>query len=161
MTTRTFALLAGIAYVVAGILGFLPGITQPPPADAPHLAVQTGYGYLLGLFPINLMHNLVHLVLGAWGMMASRSFLAARSYARGLAIIYGLLTVMGLFPGLNTVFGLVPIFGHDLWLHGLTALAALYFGWRAPAEIMTSPAETVRTGRAEGWEDRPDTHPHS
>jgi hypothetical protein len=47
-----------------------------------------------------------------------------------LAVIFGVLTVMGLIPGLNTVFGLIPLFGHDIWLHALTAIAAAYFGFR-------------------------------
>lgn len=56
---------------------------------------------------------------------------------------YGALAVMGLIPGLDTLFGLVPIFGHDVWLHAVTAAAAVYFGWFA----VTPPAE-VRTSRA-------------
>jgi hypothetical protein len=35
--TRYFALVIGILFVLAGIGGFLPFITQPPPADAPSL----------------------------------------------------------------------------------------------------------------------------
>jgi hypothetical protein len=135
MSTRYFALIAGVAYVGAGILGFVPGLTPSPPAGAPDLVVRAGYGYLLGLFPINLLHNLVHLALGAWGLMAYGTFSRARSYARGLAIIYGLLAVMGLIPVLHTTFGLVPIFGHDIWLHALTALTAAYFGFRGTAEV--------------------------
>ena len=41
---------------------------------------------------------------------------------------------MGFFPGLRTTFGLIPIFGHDIWLHAVSALAAAYFGWMAPAD---------------------------
>jgi hypothetical protein len=52
----------------------------------------------------------------------------------GLMIFYGTLAVMGLIPVLNTSFGLIPILGHDVWLHALTALAAAYF-WRVPAEV--------------------------
>ena len=131
---RTFALAAGVAYVAAGVLGFVPGITQPPPPGAPDLAVDAGYGALFGLFPINVVHNVVHLAIGLWGLAASRAFRAARQYAGGLAIIYGVLAVMGLVPGLNTMFGLAPIFGHDIWLHALTAAAAAYFGWMAPVD---------------------------
>ena len=58
----------------------------------------------------------------------------ARTYARGLAVFYGLLAVMGLIPGLNTTLGLIPVFGHDVWLHALTAAAAAYFGWAAPVD---------------------------
>jgi hypothetical protein len=41
------------------------------------------------------------------------------------------LTVFGLIPGLNTLFGLTPLFGHDVWLHALTAIIAAWFGWKA------------------------------
>ncbi len=135
MATRYFALVAGIAYVLVGLLGFVPAATQAPPADAPGLTVANGYGYLLGLFPINLLHNLVHLAVGIAGLAAYRSRGGARAFARGLAIFYGLLAVMGLIPGLNTTLGLIPIFGHDIWLHALTALLAAYFGFAAPAAV--------------------------
>lgn len=136
MPTRYFALIAGILYGLIGIAGFVPGFVQPPPEGSPSLAVGAGYGYLFGLFPINVLHNLVHLGLGVWGLAAYGSFSAARIYARALAIIFGVLTVMGLLPVLSTIFGLVPLFGHDIWLHALTALVAAYFGWRAaPVQV--------------------------
>jgi hypothetical protein len=140
---RTFALIAGVAYVGVGLLGFIPGVTQPPPSGAPDLAVDAGYGTLLGLFPVNILHNVVHLALGLWGLAASRAFAASRMYARGLAVIYGVLAVMGLIPGLNTTFGLVPIFGHDVWLHALTAIVAAYLGWMAPVRA-EHPDEVAR-----------------
>lgn len=132
MNVRYFALVAGIVYLLVGAMGFLPGVTQAPPPGVPNLAVDTGYGYLLGLFPINWLHNLVHLAVGAWGVWAYRTLTDSRTFARGLAIFYGLLTVMGVVPGLDTTFGLIPIFGHDVWLHALTAVVAAYFGWLAP-----------------------------
>ena len=133
MTVRTFALIAGIAYLAAGILGFVPQLLSPPPADAPQLGITAFYGYLLGLFPVNFMHNLVHLAIGAWGIAASRAATGARAYAKSLAVIYGILAIMGLIPGLHTMFGLAPIFGHDVWLHAVTAIIAAYFGWVARA----------------------------
>ena len=48
-------------------------------------------------------------------------------------MLYAVLAVMGFIPGVNTVFGSVPLFGHDVWLHALTAAIAAYFGsGRAP-----------------------------
>jgi hypothetical protein len=145
MATRYFALIAGIAYVLAGLLGFFPGAVEQPVTGDPDVNVVGGWGYLLGLFPVNFLHNLVHLALGAWGVMAYRDFAAARGYARGLAIIYGVLTVMGLIPGLRTTFGLVPIFGHDIWLHAVTAIIAAYFGWGRAGQVSTATTSAGTT----------------
>jgi hypothetical protein len=127
---RTFALIFGIIYVLVGILGFIPGLSTHPP-DAPHLSVESGHGYLLGLFPINILHNIVHLLIGLAGVLASRSLSGARLYAKILAIAYGLLAILGLIPATQTTFGLIPIHGNDVWLHALSALVAAYFGFVA------------------------------
>jgi hypothetical protein len=136
MTTRNFAMIMGVVYVAVGLLGFFPGAVSAPPPGAPDVAIDTGYGYLLGLFPVNVLHNFVHLAVGAWGLTASRTLAGALSFARGLAIFYGVLTIMGLIPGLNTTFGLIPIFGHDIWLHAVTAGVAAYFGFTSHAEAI-------------------------
>lgn len=129
MTTRNFALIMGIAYLAAGVLGFVPPLVSGPHADAPGVAITAFWGYLFGLFPVNLMHNLVHLAIGAWGIAAARTMTGARTFSKVIAIFYGVLAVMGLIPGMQTLFGLAPIHGHDVWLHALTAIAAAYFGW--------------------------------
>lgn len=126
---RYFALILGITYLLVGALGFLPVALQPLGPGAPNLAVDAGYGRLLGLFPVNVLHNVVHLGVGLWGLLAYRSLGGSIGFARGLTIFYGLLAVMGLIAGLNTTFGLIPIFGHDVWLHAGTALVAAYFGF--------------------------------
>ena len=141
MSTTTFALIFGIAYLGAGILGLIPAALQPPPPDAPPTQFTLMYGYLLGLFPVNVLHTAVHLVIGLWGVAAWSGALSALGYARSLAVIYGLLAVMGLVPGLNTLFGLIPLHGHDIWLHGLEAIGAAYFGFLAAPEA----AHTLKT----------------
>lgn len=127
MSTRRFALVLGILFLVVGIAGFIPALLTP--ADRP-LAVDTGHGLLLGLFPVNVLHNLVHIVFGLWGIAAYRGYGAARLYAQVTAVVYALLIVMGFIPRLDTVFGLIPIHGHDIWLHLLIAAPAAYFGFR-------------------------------
>jgi len=140
MTVRNFALIFGIVYLAAGVLGFVPGIVRPAPADAPAVSITAFHGYMFGLFAVNVLHNLVHVAIGAWGLAASRETWHARMYARTLAIVYGALAVMGLIPALNTVFGLVPIHGHDVWLHAATALIAAWFGFARTSEPATTKA---------------------
>jgi hypothetical protein len=137
MTTRHFALVMGIVFLLVGILGFVPGINQMH-GDHPGLTVDDpGHGYLLGLFHVNVLHNAVHLLFGILGIAMSRRYDAARLYARIVAIAYALLAVMGLLPEpFRNTFGLVPIEGHDVWLHLLIAAAAAYFGFVVPATEM-------------------------
>jgi Domain of unknown function (DUF4383) len=130
MSTATFALILGVAYLGAGVLGLIPAALLPPPADAPPTSVTLLYGYLLGLFPVNVLHSAVHLAIGAWGVMAWRGMANPKVYARSLALFYGALALMGLIPGMNTLFGVLPMHGHDVWLHAGTAAVAAYFGWR-------------------------------
>ncbi|HEX7124541.1 MAG TPA: DUF4383 domain-containing protein [Thermodesulfobacteriota bacterium] len=148
MQTRYFALVAGLVYALAGIAGFVPAFRTALNGAAPALAIDTGAGRLFGLFPINVLHNLVHLGLGIWGLAAYARYSAARTFSRGLAWILGVLAVMGFFPGLNTLFGLTPLFDHDIWLHGATALIAAYFGYRTPEVVEARP------GVAGGRRDR-------
>jgi hypothetical protein len=126
---QRFALVFGVVYTVVGLLGFVPGVLQPPPADARPLAVATAYGYLLGLFPVNVLHDVVHIAVGVLGVLAANRFDSARLYSRAVAIVFGVLTVMGLVPGLDTTLGLIPLFGADVALHALTTVASAYFGW--------------------------------
>lgn len=143
MQTRYFALVFGIIYVAVGILGFIPGALAPA-VDAPPLAVETLAGRLLGLFPVNVLHTLFHLLVGIWGILAYRSYGASRGYARSLAVIYGLLAILGLIPATSTLFGFAPLFGHDIWLHAGTAIIAAYFGWKKPEPAVDT---TIAGGR--------------
>jgi hypothetical protein len=128
---QQFALIIGIIFLIAGFMGFIPAAVKSPMThpDIAGLGFTTGYGYLIGLFPINRLHNLVHIIVGLLGIFSSLALGGSRLYSRGLAVFYGLLTVMGLIPFFNTTFGLIPIFGNDVWLHGIAAAIAVYFGF--------------------------------
>jgi hypothetical protein len=132
--TRRFALIFGIVFLLVGIAGFIPGITQPH--THPDVMVTAGLGVLMGLFAVNVLHNLAHLLFGVLGLFASTSEGAARAYGKAVAISYALLTVMGLIStaNLHTAFGFVPLYGHDVWLHALLAGVAAYFGFRRPVD---------------------------
>ena len=125
MGTRTAALVFGIVFAVVGFLGFMP---SPPPLDAPPLTMEHGHGMVLGMFPTNTAHNVVHLLFAIVGIAAWAGGWA-RGYFQMLAVSYGALTVLGLIPATQTTFGLIPIWGNDVFLHGAVALAAAYFGF--------------------------------
>lgn len=133
-----FALIIGIIFVVIGVMGFIPAFVKEPTLtpDAAHLGFTTGYGYLLGLFPINVLHNIVHLLIGILGIFASISLDSSRLYSGVLALFYGLLTIMGLLPPTQSSFGFIPLFGNDVWLHAITAAIAAYFGFIATPDLL-------------------------
>lgn len=133
MKASTFALIFGLVYLIAGLLGLIPAMLVPPPADAPPTTFALLYGYLLGLFPVNIVHTVLNLVVGAIGLSVWKDHASSLKYARGLTVLFGVLAVLGLLPATNTLFGLMPIDGGDVWLHGVTAVIAAYFGWREPA----------------------------
>jgi hypothetical protein len=124
MTTRNFALIFGIVFIVVGVAGFVPSLVYAPDGGD-----TQGHGMLLGLFAVNTPHNVVHLLFGLWGIAASRSASGAVAYARGVAIIYAVLAIAGLLPATQEGFGYVPLYGKDVWLHGFLALVGAYFGW--------------------------------
>ena len=117
---RMVVLAFGAVYVVVGVLGFLG---DPIVMDASHADMESASGDLLGLFPINVVHNIVHLLIGAfllWG--ATRHDRAVLS-ARVVGAVYLLVGLLG-FVAPDT-FGLMPIGGNDIWLHLATAAVLL------------------------------------
>ena len=135
--TRYFALVVGLLFLLGGILGFIPGAVQPPPSSDVNLSIQLGYGYLLGIFPVNIVVDVLYLVVGVLGLLSYNNAHASRSFAQGLAIVFGILALMGIPAGLNTVFGLAPVFGNAVWLHGVVAIIAALAGWMTQTEEST------------------------
>jgi hypothetical protein len=124
-TAQLGALILGIVFLLLGVLGLFVENGMGMDAD-----MQTA-ARLFGLFPVNLLHNLVHLAFGAVGIAASRSHDGARTYGRIGAGIYAALVVLAFLS--PTLFGLVPIGGNDIWLHAVLALGLAYIGFAAPA----------------------------
>lgn len=126
-TVERGALIFGIVFLLVGVLGLLvPGGTSMN-------ADMATSGRLFGLFPVNLLHNLVHLAFGIWGLAASRSFQASRTYGRVGAVAYGALVILAFLS--PTLFGLIPIGSHDIWLHAILALGLAYIGFATPAGV--------------------------
>jgi len=132
MGVRYYALTFGIIYLLFSIAGFIYGLNSPPPEYASGLVVTSGYGYLFGLFPVNILHSLINLIIGVWGILVFRSAMASRVYAQVLTFVFGALLIMGMIPGLNTIFGLIPLDGNNTWLHGISGLISIYFGFIQP-----------------------------
>ncbi|WP_036488021.1 DUF4383 domain-containing protein [Myxosarcina sp. GI1] len=133
---RNCALALGIIFLLLGITGFIPGLVALPPEslDAGGISLNAdsfyakGFGYLFAAFPINLMHNIVHLLVGALGIAAATTG-NAKLYNRGFAIAYIGIALMGLIPLTKTTFGIMPIFGNNVWFNALSGVIAGYYGF--------------------------------
>jgi hypothetical protein len=151
MAERYCALIIGILFAVVGIAGFLPGLVSLPPAGAPVPVdaspnlYAAGFGYILGLFPTNLLHNIVRIIVGSLGIASYTSSGGARLYNRAFAIAYALIAIMGLLPIAQTTFGLMPIFGNNVWFNALTAAVAAYFGFVQPTQTMAQMNASPRS----------------
>ncbi len=136
---QRFALIIGIVYTVMGIMGFIPALVSQPESLPPYvsdLGVVSGYGYLMGLFPVNTPHNIIHIATGLLGIVTSISLDSSRLFSGQLGIYYTTLAVLGLVPVANTFFGLFPIYGVDVILHGATGIMGIYFGFFATPSLL-------------------------
>jgi len=117
-TPQVVALVFGAVYLVVGVLGFLPFLggsyTQTP-------------NNLLGLVPINLLHNIVHLIIGVAGIAAAATVANSRMYLKTFGIVLLALGVVGIF--VQNPFQLVPIGGFDVAIHLVTGAVLIYFGF--------------------------------
>src|SRR5688500_9873483 len=122
-TVQRVAQIFGIVFILVAIYGFTQtgmGNMESDPARAPQLG---------GMFPVNVLHNVVHLLLGVWGLVASRTFSGARSYARIAGVLYLLLAGVGYFS--PNGFGFVPLGGNDIWLHAVLGFVLAAVGFTA------------------------------
>ena len=119
-TVQMAALVFGAIYLAVGIIGFLPFLGG---------SVTMTNSKLLGLFNINLLHNLVHVVIGIAGLAAVTSLPNARRFCQVVGVVLLLLGVLGVFVA--NPLGLLYIGGLDIALHLVTGAVLAYFGFAA------------------------------
>ncbi|MHB1242678.1 MAG: DUF4383 domain-containing protein [Gaiellaceae bacterium] len=117
---QKLAWLFGIVFVLVGIFGFIPGITEDAPGS---FAGEDSDGSLLGIFQVSILHNLAHLAFGV-GILAARKHATALTY-----LLVGGIAYLGLFLlGILGATDWLPADDTDDWLH-LALAAALLGGW--------------------------------
>jgi Domain of unknown function (DUF4383) len=132
------ARLVAIAFLVIGILGFVPGITEDAPGS---FAGEDSEGSLFGVFQTSVLHNLVHLLFGVAGLLLARTWEGARNFLIGGGIVYLVLFAIGLAGAMDWL----PADDDDDWLHlglgvGMVALGLLLRGRRDDVDQRMSAA---------------------
>jgi len=141
---QKLALLWGVAFLLAGILGFIPGITSN--FDELEFAGPDSQAELLGLFQVSILHNIVHLLFGV-GILLARRHDSALTYLLGSGVIYVVLVLYGIiFGGDNGDANFVPVNNWDTYfLHVFLALGLLASYYAARNERRTGHVDTERT----------------
>jgi hypothetical protein len=136
---RRLALGVGVAYVLVGVLGFFV-------TGFDHFAGVT-HEKLLGIFQINPLHNVVHLLIGFGGLALWKTRESAKAYGAALVAGYGLTFLYGLFAsGKETGANFLSLNAADNGLHLFSALAGVaILALLAKAPATVAPAERTRT----------------
>jgi uncharacterized protein DUF4383 len=122
------AMLVGAAFLLVGILGFIPGITTNL-YDGLDFAGHKGDAQLLGIFQVSVLHNLVHLAFGIAGLTLARTWSGARAFLIGGGLIYLVLWLYGLIIDKTSGANFVPLDRADDWLHFLLGLGMVGLGF--------------------------------
>ena len=137
---RRAAQVVGAVFLLVGILGFVPGVTQD--LGDITFAGHESDAMLLGIFQVSILHNIVHLLFGVAGLAMSRTVRTARTYLVGGGIIYLVLWLYGLLVDDMSDGNFVPVNGADDWLHLLLGVGMIALG------LLTTRRDHVVTERA-------------
>src|SRR3989344_6041083 len=107
--------ILGWILIVIGILGFIPGIT-------------TSDGMFLGVFQVDAVHNIIHLIAGILAVVFAKS--AAKTWGWILGIVLLLLGLIGLFTA-GDLLGITASNADSDWLHIVLGLLFLWGGMKA------------------------------
>ena len=133
---RLVATIFGAVYILVGLLGF---------------AVTSGVGFiategglLLGIFEVNPLHNIAHLLIGAALLIAGlKSVPAAKAVTIAVGAVYLLLGVVGFFL-VDTALNILALNTADHFLHLASALVLLGVGLAADRTVRAdAPGRTV------------------
>src|SRR5713226_7264095 len=113
---KTLAILFGVVFLAIGILGFVPGITKDE--------------MLLGIFMVNTVHSVIHIVSGVVFLLAGMGGAgASRMWFQIFGLIYAVVAIMGFVVGNGMIFNLISNNTADTWLHVVLAVVMLLIGF--------------------------------
>ena len=106
----------GVVLFLIGLLSFIPGLTLD--------------SYFLGIFKVNSVTNVLHIVTGLTAYVLSHSSLrACQLYFQIVGILYGIIALLGFGYGDADILGYIANNMADTWLHLLICILTLYLGF--------------------------------
>lgn len=102
----------GGVFVLIGVAAFIPVLVEN--------------GLLFGVFMVDPVHNVIHLLSGVIALVAAMNVNYALLYFKVFGVIYGLVALAGFFTEDLVI---IRVNMADNLLHTVIALVALYFGF--------------------------------
>lgn len=125
---KQLAVIVGVVFLLVGVLGFVPGVTNDQ-------------DLLLGIFLVGTLQNLIHIVGGIAAFISSKTEDYAQLYFRIFGVVYAVVALAGIVQG-DTVLGLFDVNAAENILHVVLAIAFLAIGFGLPKSGQTNT--TVR-----------------
>ena len=122
---QAFAAAVGLVFLLAGLGGFVPGITSD--YDELELAGPESGAKLLGLFEVSVLHNIVRLLF-AVGLIAAARYAWSRAYLLGGGAAYLGVVVYGALVDKESDANFLPINNADTILHLVLGLGMIALG---------------------------------
>jgi hypothetical protein len=132
---QLYCLLAGLALLLAGVLGFI--------SDSSFDTGSNVQGDTFLGFEVNAIHNLIHVASGLVLLAASPKRASAKAVALGFGLVYGVVAVIGLIDG-SDVLGLIPVNSADNVLHIVLAALGIITGLMSRSDHRRADATTGR-----------------
>lgn len=132
---RLVATIFGAVYLLVGLLGFAVtgGVNF----------IATEGGLLLGIFEVNPLHNIAHLLIGAALLIAGLSSIAAaRTVNTVVGAVYLLLGIVGFFIA-DSALNILALNTADHFLHLASAIVLLGAGLGADKSTRNARTATV------------------
>lgn len=120
MNKRMIVQVFGVVLLLVGLLGFIPALTPG--------------GLLLGIFQVDLLHNIVHLATGAAALYLAMTMgeKGAILFGKVFGVVYALVTVLGFLTGYALGLpGVIAVNMADNLLHVALTAVFLYVGFMA------------------------------
>jgi uncharacterized protein DUF4383 len=123
---ESLAGIFGLGFIVAGVIGFVPGVVQ-------HYGELTwwkaGSGAdLFGVFRTSILHNLLSIAIGVLGLVAARRPAAARAFLTWAGALLFAIGIYGLVIDYGSSWNVIPVDRTDDWLNIGIGLVMLYSG---------------------------------
>jgi len=134
---QILAAVFGAVYLLVGIIGFFwTGFDD--------FAGNSQHEMLIGVFMVNPLHNVAHILVGVLGLVLARTLTGARTYGWLLFALYAVLFVYGLIAQ-DKSWDFLDINTADNVLHIVTALVGLVIALGPVRDAVVGRTESLRT----------------